>query len=64
MFRIMTGIVFILAAIVLLYFAIVESLIMLIHAGVIGGLGLAILLNKKEDEIEEINNANVKNKNE
>ena len=64
MFRIITGIVLILVGLVLLYFAVVESLIMLIHAGVVGGLGIAILLNKKEDEIEKINNTNVKNENE
>lgn len=61
MFRIITGTVLILAGLVLLYFAVIESLIMLIHAGVVGGIGLAILLNTKEDNIEEIKD--IRNKN-
>lgn len=60
MSRIITGAVLILAGLVLLYFAVIENLIMLIHAGVIGGIGIAILLNKKEDDIEEITSNNTK----
>lgn len=60
MFRIVTGAALIIVAIVLLYFAAIESLILLVHAGVVGGIGVAILLNKNEDSIEEIRNNNEK----
>lgn len=58
MFRIITGIVVILIGLWFAYLAVTETWWMLIHATFIASVGIAILLNNREDEIEEIKKDN------
>lgn len=54
MFRIATGSAVLLFGLWFFYLAVTETWWLLIHGSVISAIGIAILLNKKEDDIEEI----------
>jgi hypothetical protein len=55
MFRIVTGSIFVIAGLVFGYFGLSLGWSFWIHAAGVLAVGVAILLNKREDEIEEIN---------
>lgn len=54
MFRIVTGAVLLLAGLVFVYFGLTEAWVLFIHASVLIAIGVAILVNRSEDSIEEI----------
>ena len=55
MFRIGTGIGVLLFALWFVYLGFRVERVFFIHGAVVGALGVAILLNTREDDIEEIN---------
>ena len=55
MFRIITGVVVLGIGLWLLLLAMHTTWIFLFHGSIASAIGIAILLNKKEDEIEDIN---------
>jgi hypothetical protein len=55
MFRIVTGSVLLLIGLGFIFLSFTISAVLFIHGGVVSAVGIAILLNKREDDIEEIN---------
>lgn len=56
MFRIVTGVVVIIVGLVLVYFGFQEAKFLAIYGIGISIVGIVIIFNKHEDEIEEIKN--------